>query len=143
MSFSYATGSIVLRFPFIEFLGMAKPPWGEWTPHRGRSRLSADLFGFTPLLSLAGKISVRLVAFPPAATEYSIPGFPPMADVKCLTLRSILDPETSAHPDLSEWLERQTNTASVIGSLLLCLSDTALSGKNRRLPYTSHHSRCC
>lgn len=102
--------------------------------------LLAHLFGFSLLLSLAEK---RLVAFPPAAMEYSIPGFPLMAGVKCLTLRSNLGPEISAHLDLSERLERQANTASVTGSLLLCLSDTTLSGKNRRLPYTSHRSSYC
>lgn len=105
--------------------------------------LLAHLLGIPPLLSLAEKILVRFVAFPPAAMEYSIPGFPPMADVKCLTLRSNLSPETRAHPDLSEWLERQTNTASVIGWLLLCLSDTTLSGNNGRPRYASHQSSNC
>lgn len=105
--------------------------------------LSAHLFGLSPLLSLAEKILVRLVAFPPAAMSIPFLAPPPEADAQCLTLRSNLGPETSAHPDLSEWLERQTNTASVIGSLLLCLSDTTLSGENRRLLYTSHHSSYC
>jgi hypothetical protein len=82
----------------------------------------SDFLPYSPLLrNLSATCRI-----PTRGYEYSIPGSPPEADAKCLTLRSNLGPETSARPDWSEWLERQTNAASVVGSPLLCLSDTQL-----------------
>lgn len=66
---------------------------GEQTPHRGGSRFLARILGLSPYSPLLKKVLVRFIAFPPGAMEYSIPGFPPMADVKCLTLCSNLSPK--------------------------------------------------
>lgn len=129
-----------LKIPFIEFLGMAKPPWGRIDVSSWKIAFCRPIFSDIPSYS-------PLLRNPSAACRIPTRGYgvfhswppPLMAGVKCLTLRSNLGPETSAHPDLGEQLERQANTASVISSLLLCLSDTTLSGKNRRLSYTSHH----